>query len=243
MPPSVRSLKSLIAEQTKAITPQQQLIDQSIQQNDASGAAQIAGLGAQKDTAFSNIEQGAQNKGMYFSGFSPDEQAKYTAGTYLPALAQLQGTIAQTRNSLLGKKADLNTDVFKTASNIREADLQALRDWNKMTAEQKFNASEAEKQRAFEAQQKEADRRAAAAEGAAGRAAAAAQSRGAPAGLVGSISDYFNKYKGGDQFVSPETYRNGMQQWVKEGGSPDSFNQTFSAYINPVHQATFGGYY
>jgi hypothetical protein len=244
MPPAVRDLQSLIKTQTDALAPQQELIDKSIASNDASGGAQEAGLAAKKDQAFTDITQGAQNKGMFFSGFSPDEQAKYTAGTYLPALAQLQSTIAQTRASLLGKKADLNKGAFDVATQQYENDRKVLADWNAMTAQQQFTASEAEKSRAFEAQQnltkmQSAERIAAADRNA---KAAAAKAAGAPAGLIGTISNLLNSKKGRDTFVSPETYRAGLQQWTSAGGSPDSYNATFSGYINPDHQAKFGGY-
>jgi hypothetical protein len=244
MPPAVRDLQSLIKTQTDALAPQQALIDQSITANDNAGGAQEAGLAAKKDTAFQDITQGAQDKGMFFSGFSPNEQAKYTAGTYLPALAQLQATIAGTRASLLGKKADLNKGAFDVANQQYENDRKVLADWNQMTAQQQFAASEAEKSRAFEAQQnltkiQSAERIAAADRNA---KAAAAKAAGAPAGLINNLSTFLNSKKGRDTFVSPETYRAGLQQWTSAGGSPDSYNATFSGYINPDHQAKFGGY-
>lgn len=152
MPP-VRELQSLIAEQQQAIAPQKALIDQSIEQNAASGAAQEAGLAATQKKAFGNIEQAAQNKGMFFSGFSPDQQAEYTSSTYLPALAQLQATIAATRTNLLGKKADLDTDIYKSAFATRESDVAAKRTFD----------SEQER-RAWEAEQARIQREAAAAE-------------------------------------------------------------------------------
>lgn len=170
-PPQVRDINSLIAEQTAALQPQYQLIDESINQNDQSGQAQIQGLEATKNKAFKGIEQAASDKGMFFSGFSPNEQADYTASTYLPALAQLQGTIAGARTQLLTKKAELGKSAFDTATQMREKDLAVLNDWNRMTAEQQFQASQADKQRAFEAQQNEANRQAESRNASAGRAA------------------------------------------------------------------------
>ena len=165
MQPNVRDLQSLIAEQQAGLKPQLGLIDQDIQANDNSGQAQIAGLGAQQQQAFGQIEQGAQNKGMFFSGFSPDQQAKYTGSTYLPALAQLQATIAGTRSNLLGKKADVNKGAFDKATQMRDQDLAVLADWQKMTAQQQYSAAEAEKQRVFEAHQNEQNRRVTASRG------------------------------------------------------------------------------
>lgn len=157
----VRDLQKLIAEQQAAVSPQQALIDEQIAANAASGTAQEAGLRAQQQEAFGNIEQGAQNNGMFFSGFSPAEQARYTSTSFLPKMAELQQTIAAGRANLMGKKADLNTSVFDKATAMRENDLKTVNEWNQMTAQQQFNASEADKDRAFKAQQSAADRDAA----------------------------------------------------------------------------------
>ena len=104
--PEVRDLNALVTTLGEGVKGQKQLIDNDIVANEQSGVAQIQGLEARKDKEFKNIEQRASNKGMFFSGFSPDAQAGYTADTYLPALAQLQSVIAGTRSQLMGKKAD-----------------------------------------------------------------------------------------------------------------------------------------
>lgn len=233
-PPQVRDLQALIAEQTASLTPQYQLIDESINANEQSGQAQVAGLDATKRKAFGQIEQAASNKGMYFSGFSPAEQAEYTASSYLPELAKLQGTIAGARNSLLGKKADLGKSAFDAATNIREGDIQTLRAWEKMTAEQQFNASEAEKQRVFQAQQNEKDRQLQASEGAKGRAASAASSAG-PSNQELFASE-LAKSTGKDGKVSPGTYNALKQQWVASGyGDYKSFHDKFWKFANDSH--------
>ncbi|UOF80551.1 hypothetical protein [Caudoviricetes sp.] len=237
MPP-VRELQSLIAEQQQAIAPQKALIDQSIEQNAAAGAAQEAGLAATQKKAFGNIEQAAQNKGMFFSGFSPDQQAEYTSSTYLPALAQLQATIAQTRSNLLGKKADLDSDVFKTATGMRENDIQILRNWEKMTAEQQFNASEAEKQRVFQARENEATRQHESRQNAANRAASAPKD---VSGIVNSVGSFLAGRTGSDGKVSPASFQEGRQQWIAAGGSPDSYNQAFAGYVNTDHYWNYYG--
>ena len=166
MPPQVRDLQALIAEYGKAYDPQRALIDADITANANAGAAQEAGLQAKQTQAFKTIEQRGQNKGMYFSGFSPDEQANYTSDTYLPALAQLQATIAATRSQLLGKKADIETDVYNKAFNTREGDIKQKNDWQ----------SEQER-RAWQAEQDRINREFQASENAKGRAASAASSR------------------------------------------------------------------
>lgn len=216
MPPAVRDLQALIAEQSKSIAPQLGLIDESIQANDNSGQAQQQGLQAQQKQSFGDIEQAAQNKGMYFSGFSPDQQAKYTSTTYLPALAQLQAAIASTRNSLLGKKADLNKDVFDTATRLREGDVANLADYNKMIQQQQFQAAEAEKQRGFDAQQNAANRAASAA----GRAS---QNATPDEAAIGFISNALGK----DGYVSPSTFQLARKAYVAAGGDAGQFASNY----------------
>lgn len=222
--PAVRDLNKLIAQIGQSVKPQQALIESDIAANDKAGAAQIEGLGAQKDQAFNDITQAAQDKNMFFSGFSPSEQAKYTAGTYLPALAQLQATIASTRSQLLGKKADLQKGVFDTAFATREGDIAAKRDWTKMTADQKFRANQAAADRAFKA-----------AQGSLNRAATAKAN--AP-NIDSNIRAMLNAASGKDGKVSPTdwahivgyAYANG----IKFGGK-NGFANTYWDYANGSH--------
>ncbi len=153
--PVVRDLNQLVSEYGRSVEPQKQLIDTDIANNEKSGQSQIEGLGAAKDRAFNKITQSAQNKGMLFSGFAPDAQAEYTASTYLPALAKLQAAIANTRTSLLGKKADIDKNVYDKAFATRESDISAKRSWDAAEAARAFQAAEAEKQREFQRQQAE----------------------------------------------------------------------------------------
>lgn len=163
MPPQVRELQSLIAEYGKAYDPQRALIDADINANTNAGAAQEQGLQAKQTQAFKTIEQRGQNKGMYFSGFSPDEQANYTSDTYLPALAQLQATIAATRGSLLGKKADIETSVYEKAFNTREGDIAASKNWQSEQERRAWEAEQARIAREFEASENSKNRSASAA--------------------------------------------------------------------------------
>lgn len=231
--PTVRKLQSIIKEQSQSIQPQLGLIDQSIGQLESSGRAQEAGLAAKQDQAFGQIEQGAQNKGMFFSGFSPAEQANYTSTTYLPELARLQGTIAQGRIDLLGKKADLNKSVFDTSTQIREQDVAVLNDWNKMTAQQKFQASESQKQRVFEAQQNEANRQTqlrTASIGASGGGGDAGPSQ------QEQFASALASAAGKDGKVSPGNYNALKNQWVAAGyGNFKSFHDKFWKFANQKH--------
>lgn len=238
MQPQVRDLQALIAEQTAALQPQFGLIDQDIASTEQSGQAQQAGLEATKTRAFKQIGQASQDKGMFFSGFSPNEEGEYTAGTYLPALAQLQATIAQTRNSLLGKKADLSKGAFDAATGMREQDLSRANDWNTMQEQARIAAVEAEKNRAFEAAQNAAKIRSDESIAAGNRAASARASASSQPSPAQNMAAALSSKTGGDGFVSPGTYQSLKNQWVAGGyGDSKSFDATFAGYRNPKNTA------
>lgn len=231
--PTVRDLNKLVATIGKSVQPQKAILDQSIADNATAGVAQEAGLKATAEQAYGQIEQGAQNKGMLFSGFSPDEQAKYNAGTYLPALANLQSTIAQTRASLLGRKADLDTDVFNKAFTAREGDRAVVNDWKKMTAQQQFDARQAALTRDFQAKESSKDRAAAASN--------AANSGSSPADVLDAdrrtLAAELSKVTGGDGYVSPGSYATSKNAWVASGYSGKTFDSYFASYRNPKNKA------
>lgn len=228
--PAVRDLQKLITQYSSAFDPEKKIIDTQIQQNDQSGAAQEAGLAAKQKTAFNNIEQTAQNKGMFFSGFSPNEQANYTADTYLPELARLQSAIATTRGNLLGKKAEYDTAARTSAMGAQEQDRKVLADWNQMTAQQQFQASQAEKDRAFQAQQNQLKINAEAANTAASRSAA---TQDAP--IAERVRAMLDASKGADGKVSPSTWRQVAAYAADNGlkfGGGSGFANKYWQYAN-----------
>lgn len=234
MPPQVRDLQSLIAEQNTALQPQYGLIDADIAGNDTAGQAQERGLDAKKTTAFKQIGQASQDKNMFFSGFSPNEEAEYTAGTYLPALAQLQATIASTRSNLLGKKAELGKSAFDTAFQTREGDVTAKRTWDAAETQRRWEESQAAQERDFKAAESAKDRAAAAAQAArataAGSATSAAQALDADRkALAGELF----QVTGSDGFVSPGSYQKAKNAWVGSGYDAKTFDANFASFRNP----------
>lgn len=230
MPPQVRDLQALIAEQTAALQPQFQLLDQDIQTNAQAGAAQEQGLEAKKTKAFKNIGQAAQDRGMFFSGFAPNEEAEYTAGTYLPALAQLQATIAQTRSQLLGKKAELGKSAFDTAFQTREGDIGAKRTWDAQETQRRWEEQQAALDRDFKAKESAKDRAAAAA--AASRSSGVSASQAFDADRKAIAGELF-QVTGDDGFVSPGSYAKAKNAWVSSGYDSKSFDNYFASYRNP----------
>lgn len=229
MTPQVRDLQALIAEQKQSLLPQQQLLDQSIDANDQSGAAQLGGLEATKDKAFKNITQTSQNKGLFFSGFAPNEQAEYLGGTYLPAVAQLQAQIAGARAQLLGKKADLDKSAFDTATSIREGDINRLDEWNKTETQRAWQAQQDAAQRSFTAEQNAKDRAAA--------AASAGKSKTDPEEILAadrnSIASQLASDTGKDGYVSPVTYKKLRNAWTAKGYDSKTFDAYFKPFRNP----------
>lgn len=224
--PAIRNLNTLVNEIGQSVKGQKALIDADIASNAQAGAAQEAGLQAQAQQTYGQIEQAAQDKGMFFSGFSPEEQAKYNATTYLPALANLQATIAQTRSALMGKKADLDTNVFNKAFDTREGDINRNFQYTERVAGQEFSASEADKARQFEARENAATRAAQAAQSAAARASEPTAAQNMATALTSKV--------GGDGFVSPGTWNALRAQWTSGGyGNAASFDQAFADYRNP----------
>lgn len=237
MPPQVRELNDLIQTLQVGVQPQKALLDADILATETAGKAQEAGLAATAQKEYGNIEQRAQNKGMFFSGFSPDQQAEYNSTTYLPALAQLQATIAGTRSQLLGKKADLDSKVFDSAFQAREGDVNAKRTWDAAETQRQWEAKQAEVDRAFKASESAKDR--AAAEAAARRASAQGAATSASQAFDAdrkAISSELFQVTGSDGYVSPGSYQKAKNAWVGSGYDAKTFDSYFGAYRNPKNK-------
>jgi hypothetical protein len=138
MPPKVQSLDELYALTNSIYDPQRAVVRDQMTATQQSGQAEEQALEFKKGQAFKDIAQLASNKKMLFSGFAPDQQAKYTGGTFLPAQAQLrskvQDNIARLQSALLG----IDTDQRKTAMGTREKQEGMLYDYNKEQDRRKF---------------------------------------------------------------------------------------------------------
>lgn len=99
---------------------------------------------AAQNKAFGDITQQASNRGMLFSGFTPEMQARYNADKTLPALANLraanQGTIDKLNQAILG----LDSDQRKQAMSMQEQDLSRLYDYQKTQEQRQWEAQQAQ---------------------------------------------------------------------------------------------------
>jgi hypothetical protein len=231
--PQVQDLQSLIGQYQTALAPQSQQIDTEIAANDTSGQQQTQGIDAQKTTAFKGITQQANDRGGYFSGFTPDAEATYTAGTYLPALAQLQATIAGTRNTLLGKKADLSTTANTSALSERSNEQSAFNTWQQQQDQMAQQEKLQQEQEAFTAAQNAADRtQKTQLAGQSAGSDTAAQLSADRASIVGELS----KVTGSDGYVSPGSYATAKNAWVGEGYDAKQFDSYFGGFKNPKNK-------
>lgn len=80
--------------------------------------AEEKGLEAQKVDSFNEITQGANRRGLLFSGIPLQEQAQYTGSSFLPAVANLKAKYAQQKFNLQDALAKINQDQTKTAYDI-----------------------------------------------------------------------------------------------------------------------------
>lgn len=243
--PTVRDLNSLVNEIGAAYKPQQALLDTDISNAEKFNTQAVAGVDAAKTGAFGQIEQGAQNKGMFFSGFSPDAQAQYTAGTYLPKLAELQQTLAQTRSSLLGKKADINTDISNKAFTTREGDVNALRAWQQAEADRAFQIEQARLEREFQAQQNAAQiaaqqRAAAASRSYSGGGGSSSGGGGSSSGgsVTSNIQAMLTAAAGRDGKVNPSAWKQVASYAAANGlgfKGDNGFASRYWSYANDKH--------
>lgn len=88
--------------------PQKTLIQQQVSALPAQYAAEKSALEQAKANAFRDISSEAQSRGTFFSGFRPEQMARYTGEKYLPALAGISSQQQQARFNLEKALADLN---------------------------------------------------------------------------------------------------------------------------------------
>lgn len=90
MRPSVRSLDQILSELGTVYTPQINSLQTQMSLIPEQVKAEEEGLKAKQTDAFGDILSGARQRGLGFSGIPLADQAKYTASTYMPALANLR---------------------------------------------------------------------------------------------------------------------------------------------------------
>lgn len=143
-PPTVRTLDQLTTDTNSIYDPQRANINNQIASAGTRLSGDEAGLAAAQTNAFGDITQQAARRGALFSGFTPDQQAHYTAEKYLPALAGLRTANEQTIQGLNNNLLTLNSDQAQKAFDTQNQDISQLYDYNKTQAEHQFQTQQAQ---------------------------------------------------------------------------------------------------
>lgn len=235
--PVVANLNDLVNQFTSAEQPESDQLDTEIAQNDQSGTAQEAGLDSAEKTAFGDITQQANDRGGYFSGFAPNAQASYVGSTYLPALAKLQTTIAATKNTLLGQKADLATTANTSALDEQKTEQAALDTYNQDQADQA--ATEQRQQEAEAATAAEDAKQIAATQANDSASASVLAAKTYQDNLntaAGQVAAELNKVTGVHGYVSPQSYAEAKKAFESQGYSGAQYDQLLAGYRNPSNK-------
>lgn len=116
--------------------PQAALVQKQITELPTQYEAQKTALEQAKANAFRDITSAAQQRGVFFSGFRPEQQARYVGEKYLPAMAglatQQQQRQAALESALLSLGAERQREattnlqnILKTEAAQKQAEAQA----------------------------------------------------------------------------------------------------------------------
>lgn len=232
--PTVQTLDQIMASLQPGYAAQQGVINKQIANTDATYKAQNLALDAAKTQGFNQINDQATGKGAAFSGVPTTEQANYLSTTYLPGVQAAQAKKNSDTLTLEGQAAALNTDLRTKALDTRTTQQNAVNQWNLTQAQIEAQAKQAALDRAAQAANAGADR--------AYQASQAATTAAALKNLTNTTASYLESKKGHDNHVSPSTWQKARQSWVANGGSVDSFNATFSGYVNSSYKTYTADY-
>ena len=118
-----RTEEQIYAELGTSYQPQKDLYNKQISGVDPALAAEEQGLQAQKEDSFRGITEQANRRGLFYSGVPIQEQARYTGGQFLPALANLRGKYYTQKTSLTEALNQLGMQQGQEARNIRQTEL------------------------------------------------------------------------------------------------------------------------
>lgn len=236
-PPQVRTLDQLVAETNSVYDPRKQANTAAITTANSRLGESEQILGQQQTRAFGDITQAAASRKALFSGFTPDQQARYTSEKYLPALANLRAANEQTIQGLNRDNMELDADQRKTALQTREGDLSRQYDYIKTQDDRKFQTEQANAAYEREMAKLRQEQAFSATENAKARAASSASSSTSDTsrlrGDVGAVGSNLAGKAGADGFVSPTTWAQQKAAFIGQGWTSAQFDQNFAAYKNP----------
>lgn len=113
-----RALAQIMAELNSTFNPQRDVYNEQINQIDPQMQAEEQGLKVAQQDSFGEITQGANRRGLLFSGIPIAEQARYTGQTFLPAVANLKAKYLQQKFNLRDALAKIDQDQLKMGYDI-----------------------------------------------------------------------------------------------------------------------------
>lgn len=139
-----QTFQDILNQVTAQSDPQRQIVLGQIADLPNQQAAQTSAIGAQKDQAYDQITNEAQERGLGFSGIPLGEQAKYDSTTYAPALANLATSFNGQKATLESSLAGLGSNDYSTANDIfnqQQSLAEQQREFDANLAEQQKEAA------------------------------------------------------------------------------------------------------
>lgn len=198
-----------------AYQPQVDQINSQIAQLAPQQAAQTSALDQAKVNAFKDITNQSNSRGVLFSGVPVDQQSTYVGTKYLPALADLNTSFNNTKNTLLGQINSLNSDRAKQAQG-------AAAQYAKDQADAAYKQAQLQLGYA---------RLGASQSNAANKPLTQQQ-------VMASINQGLSTVRGKDGYVAPQDYAQAFKDWTQAGYSAGAFDTNFGYLKNPKN-----GYY
>lgn len=126
MAPTVRTLDQILSEIGGVYTPQIQSLQTQMADIPNQVQAEEQGLAAKQTNAFGDILNSARRRGtgVAFGGIPLQEQAQYTASTYMPALANLRTAAKQQATSLQDAINQIQERRQNAALSLQQTDQQ-----------------------------------------------------------------------------------------------------------------------
>jgi hypothetical protein len=118
-----RSLDQILTELHAVYQPQKDQYNQAITAVDPAQQAEEQGLQSAKTDAFSQIEQAANRRGIFYGGMPIAEEQRYTGQQFLPSVANLRSKYAQQKFDLTSALNKVTSDEYNQANGIHQNEL------------------------------------------------------------------------------------------------------------------------
>lgn len=138
-----RLLSDIMTELNTVYQPQRDTYNKRLGEQDPQLDAEMKGLQAQEQDSFQGITDQANRRGLFYSGIPVQEQQKYNATQYLPAIANLRGKYKASKDSLFETLQALNSKQQGEALGIRDREVAQDEEKRRWEAEMQFRRDEA----------------------------------------------------------------------------------------------------